>query len=321
MKLISCDWGTSRFRVYLMDRKTLTVEASLSSEGGIASVNSAWQKQTKVNRIDFFKQYLLGQIQKLADNSRTNLTGLPILISGMASSSIGMLELPYAQLPFSISGEDMVSHKLSASEVCPHEIYLFSGLASSSDVMRGEETQVVGLQNTIRAKKALVILPGTHSKHIRVGEGKVEDFSTYMTGELFATTSHSTILTHSVTATEIDKKTLFDEFTGGVECVDAKGYLSALFKVRTRTLLQNKTDTQNFAFLSGIHIGEELRHIKNLDPDTEIIICASPNMAFLYRLALQALGIQLNNYVVPGELAKLATAYGHMALADELKID
>lgn len=321
MNLISCDWGTSRFRLYLVDRKSLEVISSISSDEGIKSVNLSWQKQSEFNRADFFLQYLQQQIATLAKESQTNLGGLPVILSGMASSSIGMFELPYADLPFSIEGEDLIYHKFSANSQSEHDIYLISGLASPSDVMRGEETQVIGLQNTIRDKTALVILPGTHSKHVYIEGGKVLDFSTFMTGEMFATTSIATILSHSVKPSEIDKAPAFEAFKDGVEAVDKHGYLSALFKVRTRTLLDHTSDELNFAYLSGIHLGEELKQLRKLDSATEIIICADPKIALLYRMAMQSLQIQLNNYVVPGQLSKLTTVYGHLAIAQHLNID
>ncbi len=321
MNLISCDWGTSRFRLHLVQRKNLEVISSLSTDEGIKSVNLSWQKQSKLNRADFFRKYLEQQIAELAKENQVKLDGLPVILSGMGSSSIGMFELPYADLPFSIGGEDLIYHKFSANSQNEHDIYLISGLASSTDVMRGEETQIIGLQNTIRSKKALVILPGTHSKHVHIEEGKISDFSTFMTGELFATTSKSTILSHSIKPCEIDKAPSFEAFKNGVEAVDKHGYLSALFKVRTRTLLDHRSDELNFAYLSGIHLGEELRQLRKLDPTTEVIICADPKMAFLYRLAKQTLGISLKDYVIPGALSKLATIYGHLAIAQHLNID
>lgn len=321
MNLISCDWGTSRFRLNLVERTSLEVISSISNEEGIKSVNVSWQKQSKLNRTGFFRQYLQQQIVALAKESQTNLAGLPVILSGMASSSIGMLELPYAGLPFSVGGEDVIYHKFSANSENEHDVFLISGLASSTDVMRGEETQIIGLQNTIRDKKALVVLPGTHSKHIHIEAGRILDFSTFMTGELFATTSKNTILSHSVQPNEIDTRLAITAFQEGVQGVDKHGYLGALFKVRTRTLLHHQSDEDNFAYLSGIHLGEELRQLRNLDAATEIILCADPRIALLYRTALQALDIRLNHYVVPGQLSKLATVYGHLAIAQHLNID
>ena len=37
-------------------------------------------------------------------------------------------------------------------------------------------------------------MPGTHSKWVEVADGKIVDFSTYMTGEIFAALKGHTIL-------------------------------------------------------------------------------------------------------------------------------
>lgn len=321
MNLISCDWGTSRFRLHLMDRKKLTSICSLSSEQGAAALNLAWQKQNELDRLSFFRNYLKTQVDRLSAEYGKDLGGIPITVSGMASSSIGMMELPYAKLPFAIDGSGITQHLIESSDDFLHDIYLISGLASSSDVMRGEETQLIGLQNTLAGKKAHLILPGTHSKHVEVQDNHVVDFSTFMTGELFALTTKQSVLSHSVEPVQIDNQVLFESFTKGVEALSQAGYLQALFKVRTRTLLDQKDNQLNYAFLSGIHLGAELQYLTQLPPDATIIICASPQIAFLYRLALKALGIEQNSYVIPGALAELATSYGHLALATQLGID
>src|SRR3546814_14199624 len=84
----------------------------------------------------------------------------------MASSSLGIEELPYATLPFSLSGNGAVTRKFEASADFPHEILLISGLRSEQDVMRGEETQLLGLaaQGMLPADNAICLFPGTHSK-------------------------------------------------------------------------------------------------------------------------------------------------------------
>ena len=60
------------------------------------------------------------------------------------------------------------------------------------DVMRGEETQLVGAVAADEAS-VLAVLPGTHSKWARVDRGRVVDFTTYMTGELYGV-----LLSHSI---------------------------------------------------------------------------------------------------------------------------
>lgn len=316
MNIISCDWGTSRFRLRLMDSNKLASLGALSSEEGTAKLMLAWQAQSQLNRVDVFRAYLQHQVAQLASQHGADLTGIPILISGMASSSIGMLELPYAALPFSIYGQDIVRHTFLGNDSFPHDIHLISGLASPTDVMRGEETQVIGLQNTIRDKSALLILPGTHSKHVTIENGVIEDFSTFMTGEFFALSAQKSILSHSVSSTSITQEDLLTAFVAGVETLAKLGYFRALFKVRTRTLLSQETDEHNYAFLSGIHLAEELQYMANLPASREIIICANAELSLLYRLTLETLRISRKTYVIPNALADQATAYGHLALLD-----
>lgn len=304
-----------------MDRERLKSICSLSSDQGAAPLNLAWQKQKNLDRLAFFKNYLKKQVDRLSIEYGHELTGVPIIISGMASSSIGMIELPYARLSFSIDGSGVIRHLIKSTDDFPNDIYLISGLASPTDVMRGEETQVIGLQNTLLGKNAHLILPGTHSKHVEIRDNHIVNFSTSMTGELFALTSQQSVLSHSVESVPIDNKALFESFGKGVEALTQVGYLQALFKVRTRTLLANTEVHQNHAFLSGIHLGAELQYLTDLPSDVEIIICAHPQMAFLYRLALKALGMKHNSYVIPGALSELATAHGHLAVAAQLGID
>ena len=304
-----------------MDRKRLSSICSLSSDQGAAKLNLAWQKQKELDRLTFFKNYLKTQLDRLSIKHGQELVGVPIVISGMASSSIGMMELPYAKLSFSIDGSGVLQHLIESTNDFPNDIYLVSGLASPTDVMRGEETQVIGLQNTLAGKKAHLILPGTHSKHIEIKDNKVVDFSTFMTGELFALTAQQSVLSHSVEAVSIDNKVLFESFCKGIGALAHAGYLQALFKVRSRTLLSNTENHQNYAFLSGIHLGAELQYLTDLPTDEEIVICANPQIAFLYRLALKTLGVECNNYVIPGGLSELATAYGHLAVAAQFGVD
>ncbi|MGO4806814.1 2-dehydro-3-deoxygalactonokinase [Arthrobacter sp. 2MCAF15] len=62
-------------------------------------------------------------------------------------------------------------------------------------VIRGEETQVIGaLARLGDPADATLILPGTHTKWLRVADGEIADFATVMTGELHAALLDATIL-------------------------------------------------------------------------------------------------------------------------------
>src|SRR5678815_25631 len=107
---------------------------------------------------------------------------IPIVISGMASSSIGIRELDYSSIPFPVSGTSANTEWIQTSTL-KNPVLLVSGVRTDDDVMRGEETQLTGLLHLIQIEKAskhLFILPGTHSKHIVVDQGNVIDLKTYM---------------------------------------------------------------------------------------------------------------------------------------------
>ena len=66
------------------------------------------------------------------------------------------------------------------------------------DVMRGEETQIVGaLTAAPDLADAVVVLPGTHSKWMTVEHGRLSRFATAMTGEVYGLLRRESILARS----------------------------------------------------------------------------------------------------------------------------
>src|SRR4029453_12927731 len=110
--------------------------------------------------------------------------GAPRLACGMIGSRQGGIEGPYVACPASL---DALATGLA--HVRTGALAIVPGLVTRDrhgvpDVMRGEETQLLG---AVAADEAvLAVLPGTHSKWARVERGTVVDFATWMTGELFA---------------------------------------------------------------------------------------------------------------------------------------
>src|ERR1700722_20408893 len=132
--MISCDWGTSAFRLRVVE-KSLVI-ASIQSNNGIASTFADWKRSglPEEHRLDFFRAILKRAIGELQRTHAIALDGAPVILSGMASSSIGMLELPYHPLPFSLSGEDLEPALLPATTDFPHAIMLVPGARSADDV-------------------------------------------------------------------------------------------------------------------------------------------------------------------------------------------
>jgi 2-dehydro-3-deoxygalactonokinase len=275
------------------------------------------QKFLNESQENYYLGFLQAQINRLHYNFIDSLDDVPVIISGMASSSIGIRELKYAQLPFKTSGDDIITEWISPSDNCAHPVQLISGVASCSDVMRGEETQLIGIQHLLdsgNSGECLYIFPGTHSKHITVKDNKICDFRTYITGELFSILCNHSILKGSVvqaTNSSINENQK-QCFIKGVNAAGKSSLLNKLFTIRTNYLFKKFSKELNFYFLSGLLIGEELRQIQ--PSDKTIFVAAGELMQVLYKTALDVLGFSGNSTIVPSETVEKAALVGQMEI-------
>ena len=199
-RFISVDWGTTALRLRLVNIPSLTIVATIESNEGVASTCKLWKesKQPESQRLPFYQAVLQKHIDALQAQCGSSLGGTPVVVSGMASSTLGMYEMAYKTLPVNLADAELNTELFAASDQFPHTVLLVSGVASTNDVMRGEEVQVAGCYDKDAAGKQLFIVPGTHSKHVMVEDGVITDFNTYMTGEVFALLSQHSILAASV---------------------------------------------------------------------------------------------------------------------------
>lgn len=308
--ILSCDWGTSSFRLRLVDTNTGEIKGERATSEGVAPTFQAWQDYGRPDRIVFYRNYLNDQIGQLSDRLLENFSGLPVFLSGMASSSIGMVELPYADLPFELSGKALIAEKLPATEVHPNELILISGLKSDSDVMRGEELQIMGLSHLLPKTESISLFPGTHSKHIWVKEGQINNFRTFMTGEFFQLTANYSILRSSLEQGEAWGKEEEAQFIGGVQKAVSSNLLNGLFSVRTNALLRQIPAAQNFYYLSGLTIGYELKTL--LDVSADLFLCGGGNLSELYEKAFSILGLQEKLRIIPAATVDQSVTKGHL---------
>lgn len=241
-QLIGLDWGTSSLRAYLLDEDGAVLETR-ARHWGIRHLPD-------------------GGFDAALDDVVTGWPDCPVLASGMVGSRGGWREVPYVDLP---AGLDAVANGLglveSRSGRCVH---LVPGLrhTAAADVMRGEETEIIGalaLQPVLAARSAL-LLPGTHSKWVSVRDGRVVNFATRMTGELYEALRHHTILAAGLG--EDDPPFDPDGFRRGALCARdsaAAGALSRLFSARALVLAGELDVLAVPDYLSGLLIGEELR--------------------------------------------------------------
>jgi 2-dehydro-3-deoxygalactonokinase len=206
-------------------------------------------------------------------------------------------------------------------------IHLVPGLENRGlhpDVMRGEETQIVGvlaLQPHL-GDRSLLVLPGTHCKWVTVEQERVTRFTTYLTGELFAMLRDHSILGRPAKESgqpagpdALDQ----DAFVRGVHAVrdgGAAGVAPRLFSTRSLFLAGVLTAPQTIDYLSGMLIGEEIRSVlADLAGEScpPLVLLGAPSLCERYRLALAESGIDtvnVMNETGPSGLWRIATAAG-----------
>lgn len=251
------------------------------SDVGILKCNDNFKNQRQTNRVKFFADYLLDEVKNCSWDGPEKTT---IMASGMVSSSIGMTEMEYTTVPISFNGKELISRKISLD--ASTNLVIISGARTDGDVMRGEETQAIGLADHLpQDTNGLLILPGTHSKHLPFEANCFVDIHTYMTGELFDILANKSILQSNVLPTDWSHS-YTNSFLCGVERGLEEGLLSSLFTVRSKNLILKNSTRENYYYLSGLLIGAELSTLTN---QTTLIFLAASGIAHkLYKLALES---------------------------------
>ncbi|WP_221392519.1 2-dehydro-3-deoxygalactonokinase [Dyadobacter sp. NIV53] len=318
--LLCCDWGTTSFRLRLVNMENQEVIGEILSMEGVALTFDNWKALDSnfSDRRRFFIDHLQKQITLLENKFDVYLDGVAIVISGMASSSIGMHEIPYSNLPFDLDGNQLNVYRIDSDDSFMHDILLISGVKSEHDVMRGEETQLIGLAELTDLSvgdKTNVIFPGTHSKHLFIQNKKLTGFQTFMTGEIF-----KIISTHSILKDSIELSVLPDfsedelaAFRLGVREADSTGILKGLFRVRTNQLFNKLSKKENALYLSGLLIGSEITNLLD-EIHAQLVLCSGNNLFELYKLALDESGLSERTTTVSSDMADRATVAGQIKI-------
>ena len=201
-----------------------------------------------------------------------------------------------------------------------HDLFLISGVCSEQDVMRGEETQLVGLMKLLalsghRMQDALCIFPGTHSKHLYIQDETLIHFDTYMTGEIFDVMRRHSILKDSVDYLAYSPlpETAVRAFQEGVHQAASSSILNTLFSVRTNRLFDKISKEENAFYLSGLLIGTELNQLQSKN-EYPLILCGGSSLSALYELAINELQLTHRTHVAPADLVDRAASMGQLRL-------
>ena len=290
---IAVDWGTSNLRAW-----------GIGTSGDVMFSRASDQGMSKLTP-DAYPRVL---VDLLSGDLTPNGPRIDALVCGMAGAKQGWMEAPYLDAPADLEALALgaVLPAVSGARLSPRILPgICQRAASQEDVMRGEETQLLGLGMLLPGFSGVVCMPGTHSKWVQLSGRRVEGFTTTMTGELFEILRTHSVLRHSFGG-PIQGPHRDDGFQAGLASgIEAPQKLPAmLFKVRAGSLLSGRTPDWCAGFLSGLLIGSEIGAQRDWIGQTEIAIIGDAGLADLYARGFSTVGAQAR--IVDGVEATLA---------------
>jgi 2-dehydro-3-deoxygalactonokinase len=275
--LLAVDWGTSSLRGALLDAQGRVLDERRSDRGLLSIEPGTWGQ--------VFEQHFGAWLRQWPS--------MRCLMAGMVGSRQGWVEAPYADCP--ASPADLAR---GLCWVQPGRVAIVPGLSCMHDgvpdVMRGEETQVFGAMQLLGRADGTFVLPGTHSKWVQVADGRVQHFSTHMTGECYALLRRQSLLARSLPAEDGPLRPA--DFDAGVaRAQQPGGLLHHLFGVRTMALFGQRSDASLACHLSGLVIGEELRAqlaMQAVPAAARVVVIGSDALVARYQRALASLGVE-----------------------------
>jgi 2-dehydro-3-deoxygalactonokinase len=263
---IAVDWGTTNRRAYLIDDSGKRTQ-EFEDHKGVLLVPA-------------------GGFPDAVAEIRKRLGDKPLLLAGMVGSNRGWKEAPYVPAPAGL--DDLVKGLAWAGKreaIVPGVCYLKNDRA---DVMRGEEVQLLGaVAAGLVDPDALVCHPGTHNKWATLREGRISDFRTVMTGELFSLLKEHSILSDLLQG-QVEANNVFK--SAARRAVFNETLPAELFSIRARVLLGEAKKEDAASYASGLLIGTDVRIGLSLPTSAQVTVIGRPELTSLYAAAIGEAG-------------------------------
>ncbi len=296
-QLIALDWGTTSLRAYKLAESGLVLEQrSLSS--GIMQLPKASRVINGQLCTDGFEL----AFDEACGDWLDAQPKLPVIACGMVGSAQGWREAAYCDTPANVA--NLGNSLQTVRSLRGVDVHIVPGVIQRSrlpNVMRGEETQVLGVLQNLPAEAGadlLIGLPGSHSKWVEVVDGRIVHFDTFMTGEIFAVLSEHSILGRTQQRGDSFDGHAFDRGVQTALSADGEiGPLSTVFSARSLGLTGELSADAQPDYLSGLLIGHELAALANVQRRRRnaahlpsIILIGNAQLCSRYSRALDACG-------------------------------
>jgi 2-dehydro-3-deoxygalactonokinase len=274
---IAVDWGTSNLRAWGID-----------AAGDITFAASSPQGMGTLERSGFSPALAALLSPHVATFQHT------VIVCGMAGARQGWIEAPYIAAPAELTA--LVGRGVKPTDAPEGlDVTILPGVCVNDpgreNVMRGEETQLLGIASLRPGFSGTVCMPGTHSKWTRLAGTHIDTFMTAMTGELFEVLRTHSVLRHSLggAADDADAAEGFGQGSS-IGLDEPQRVTSSLFTVRAASLVSGKSASWCSGYLSGLLIGAEIGGAKDWIADGPVVIVGSPSLAKRYAQVIEAAG-------------------------------
>ena len=275
--IVGINWGSSNFRAFHIGADGNLLD-SIEQPSGIASLT---------------REQMVALVAEVA-------TRWPeaqrIYACGMVGSNIGWSDAGYVMCPVAPDGLASALHDVRIGEVT---VSIVPGLAcrrsadGAPDIMRGEETELFGLLASHRLpSRGVVALPGTHTKWVRMEHGRVAEFMTAMSGEIFDRLTAAGLLASIVDGPAGAGEAFRDGVRNGYS--GALGLGTLLFGARAKVIRGELARADGASYLRGMLIGAEIADAIALFPEAAhatVPLVGSGPVCALYAEALAIVGL------------------------------
>lgn len=274
-EIVGVNWGSSNFRAY-----------RIAEDGGLID-----EYAQAVGMAGLDRAGMAAMMDALAARWPGNA---PVYASGMIGSNIGWVEVPYAEAP---AGRAELVRAGTETVIGDVAVRIVPGIAcrrgfdDAPDILRGEEIELLGLIASGHAS-GFAALPGTHTKWVRLDKGRVVDFFTTMSGEIFDRLTGQGLLASIVEGEASDGAAFLDGIATGQARKLGLGTL--LFGARARVIRGALGRADAASYIRGLLIGAEIADALAAYPElaqAELPLIGNGPLSRLYASALKHNGI------------------------------
>ena len=305
-RYLTLDGGTTNTRIRLVENGEI-IDTIKISKGARANMEEP-------KSLDIAVRDAICEL--LTRHAITECDILRILASGMVTSEFGLCALPHTMAPAGVRELHESMHEVTLSHISSIPFVFVRGIRlpgdtlENAEMMRGEETELVGISDGV--PNTLYVLPGSHSKLVLTDEmGRISSFSTMLTGEMIYALATSTILKDAVdlSLSSFDEEKLLD----GYRYAKEHGLNEALFKVRILKNLFGMTPVGCYSFFLGAVLADEISAIV-ASCATRVVIGGKNQIKNATKVLLEGAGCEKEIVLLDEETVENSTSRGMITI-------